>query len=135
LTHVRYPIAEREIFISFKNGFKCEPTDENAFQALKTVNKVIAENKDLENPPFIRARFTLSNNLALTTGLDNCALDYESHLKAITEPLKFVREGTVIVNEKWSKFLLHRVPTFGTLEEIRNDVEIYYPKLKRGQTP
>jgi hypothetical protein len=62
-------------------------------------------------------------------------LDYELHLRVITESLKFVGEGTAIVNEKWSKFLLHGVPTFGTLEEIRNDVEIYYPKLKLGQTP
>jgi hypothetical protein len=62
LTQAKYPIAEREIVISFKNGLKCEPTDENAFRALKTVNKAIAENKDLERPPFIRARFTLSNN-------------------------------------------------------------------------
>jgi hypothetical protein len=77
----------------------------------------------------------LSNNLALTAGLNNCALDYESHLKVITESLKFVGEGTAIVNEKWSKFLLHGVPIFGTLEEIRNDVEIYYPILKPGQTP
>jgi hypothetical protein len=135
LTQAKYPIAEREIVISFKNGLKCKPTDENAFRALKTVNKVIAENKDLEKPPFICARFTLSNNLALTAGLDNCALDYESHLKVITESIKFVGDGTAIVNEKWSKFLLHGVPTFGTLEEIRNDVEIYYPKLKLGQTP
>jgi hypothetical protein len=62
-------------------------------------------------------------------------LDYESHLKVTTESLKSVGEGTAIVNEKWSKFLLHGVPNFGTLEEIRNDVEIYYPKLKLGQTP
>jgi hypothetical protein len=62
-------------------------------------------------------------------------LDYESHLKVITDSLKFVGEGTAIVNEKWSKFLLHGVPTFGTLEEIRNDVEIYYLKFKLGQTP
>jgi hypothetical protein len=118
LTQAKYPISEREIVISFKNGLKCEPTDENAFRALTTVNTVIAENKDLEKPLFIRARFTLSNNLALTAGLDNCALDYESHLKVITESLKFAGESTAIVNEKWSKFLLHRVPTPRTLEEI-----------------
>jgi hypothetical protein len=114
---------------------KCELTDENAFPALETVNKVIAENKDLEKPQFIRAHLTLSINLTLPAGLDNCALDYETCLKVITESLIFVGEGTAIVNEKWSKFLLHGVPTFGALEEIRNDVEIYYPKLKLGQTP
>jgi hypothetical protein len=111
---------------------KCEPIDKNAFRALKTVNKVIKEIKDLEKPPFIYARFILSNNLALTTSLDNCALDYESHLKVITESIKFLGEGTMIVNEKWSKFLLHRVLTFRTLEEIQNDIEIYYLKLKLG---
>jgi hypothetical protein len=68
LTQTKYLIAEREIIISFKNGLKCEPTDENAFRALKTVNKVIAENKDLEKPPFIRTHFTLGNNFALCDG-------------------------------------------------------------------
>jgi hypothetical protein len=134
LTQAKYPIAEREIVISFENGLKCEPTDENVFRALKTMNKVIAENKDLEKPPYIRAHFTLNNNLALTVGLDNCALDYELHLKVITESIKFVREGAAIVNEKWPKFLLYGIPTFGALEEIRNDVDIYHPKLKLGQT-
>jgi hypothetical protein len=114
---------------------KCEPTDKNAFLALTAVNKVIEENKDLEKPLFIRARFTLSNNLVLTAGLDNCALDYGSHLKVITESLKFVGEGTAIVNEILPKFQLYGVQTFGTLEEIRNNVEMYYPKFKLGQIP
>jgi hypothetical protein len=61
-----------------KNCLKCELTDETAFQALKAANKIVAENKDLEKPPFVRARFTLSNNVALTVGLDNCALDSPS---------------------------------------------------------
>jgi hypothetical protein len=65
LTQAKYPIAEREILTSFKNGLECEPKDENAFRALKTVNEVVAENKDLGKPPFIHSRFTLSNNLAL----------------------------------------------------------------------
>jgi hypothetical protein len=64
------------------------------------MNKVIAENKDLEKLPYIRAHFTLNNNLTLTAGLDKCALDYELHLKVITKSIKFVGEGTAIVNEK-----------------------------------
>jgi hypothetical protein len=63
LTQAKYPITEREIIISFENDLKCEPTDENAFLALKAVNKVVAENNDLEKPPFLGARFTLSINL------------------------------------------------------------------------
>jgi hypothetical protein len=54
LTQAKHPIAGGEIVLSFKNGLKCKPMDENAFRALKTVNKVIAENKDLEKLPFIR---------------------------------------------------------------------------------
>lgn len=135
LVQAKYPLAEREIILSFANPLNVPPTEKNADIALEKINKIIVDHKDILQPPFTRARFTVNNNLVLTTGLNNCGMDYDSYLNIIVDAVRFLGHASARINEPWSKFLVHGVPTDSTLESIRYDIESNYPKLKLAQTP
>lgn len=135
LVQAKYPLAEREIILSFTAPLNVPPTDTNADIALEKVNKVIVDHKDILQPPFTRARFTVNNNLVLTTGLNNCGMDYDSYLNILVDAVRFLGHASARVNERWSKFLVHGVPVDTSLETIRHDIESNYPSLKLAQTP
>jgi hypothetical protein len=71
----KYPRSEREIVISFEHGTNEERNHATATFALDLVNKLIVDNKDVLTPPFLQTRFSLRDNLVLTTGLNHNNLD------------------------------------------------------------
>jgi hypothetical protein len=135
LVSSKYPITEREIIISFTEPLKAAPTETTADTALEKINKTIVDHKDIHQPPFIRARFSVNNNLVITTSNNNCGLDYDAYLNIIVDAVKFLGPATARINERWSKFLIHGVPTHSSLESIRYDIETNYASLKLAQTP
>ena len=135
LVQAKYPLSEREIILSFAAPLNVPPTEKNADIALEKVNKVIVDHKDILQPPFTRARFTVNNNLVLTTGLTNCGMDYDAYLNIIVDAVRFLGHASARINERWSKFLVHGVPVDSSLESIRHDIESNYPNLKLAQTP
>jgi hypothetical protein len=111
------------------------PSARLADTALTMVNKAIVDHKDVHKPPFIRARFNLGGNLILTTGYSTCGLDYEAYLRIITDSLSSLGSCTGRINERWSKFVLHGIPTVATMDEVRDEIETNYPALRLAQTP
>lgn len=135
LVSAQYPTAEREIIATFPAGTDMEENEETADMALELVNNAIVNHKDITAPPFIRSRFSFSGNLILTTGFTTRAIDYEAYLSIITSALVPIGIASARVNERWTKFLLHKVPTHASMNAIRSDIETHYPNLKLGQTP
>jgi hypothetical protein len=97
--------------ITFEHGTHKERNHATATFALDLVNKLIVDNKDILTPPFLQARFFLRDNLVLATGLNHNNLDHEAYFSLICEALKPIGYGSVCINEKWTKFLFHGVPT------------------------
>lgn len=135
LISAKYPIAEREIIVSFEGNTEMDLNEETADIALDMVNDAITDHQDIKAPPFIRSRFSLNNNLILTTGFTSRAIDYEAYLTIITDSLKHIGPASARVNEKWTKFLVHKVPTRTFMPAVRHDIETNYPSLKLAQTP
>jgi hypothetical protein len=128
-----YPRSHREIIIQLPRA----PFDpaRSADAALKVANTAITDHKDITHPPFILSRITPSNALVLTTAITWEARAYEPYLGILMDALSDVKPVSARVNERWSKFLLHNVPTDAPLEQIRADFETNYPALKLGMTP
>lgn len=130
-----YPISEREIIVTFHGAMDMEENEDTADIALELVNNAITDHKDIKSGPFIRSRFSMNGNLILTAGFTFRATDYEAYLTIITDSLVSIGTASARVSEKWTKFLLHKVPTRASMMAIRHDIETYYPTIKLGQTP
>ena len=101
LINHKYPISEREIIITFEKATDAPPfTPMQADIALMHVNKAITNSKEITHPPFIRARFSFTNSLILTTGLDHRGIDYESYLSIVTQPLHYFGTPIARVQER-----------------------------------
>jgi hypothetical protein len=112
-----YQRTEREIVISFDTLTR-EPTPAPAMTVWKHVNQALIDHKDIKIPPFLNARFSRNNNLVLTTGLNHNNMDYEAYLPIICHTLIPLGKGTAHINERWTKFIAHGVPTSATMDEI-----------------
>jgi hypothetical protein len=134
LVSALYPRTEREIIICFETMAK-EPSHELAKIAWKHVNQALADMKDIKVPPFFAARFSRNSNLVLTTGLNHNNMNYEAYLPIICHTLTPIGRCSAYINERWTKFIAHGVPTNANMEGIRQDIESQYSTLKLAQTP
>jgi hypothetical protein len=130
-----YPVSEREIIVTFHGAMDMEENENTADIALELANNAITNNKDITSGPFIGSRFSMNGNLILTTGFSFKAIDYEAYLTIIADSLKSIGTASARVSEKWTKFLIHKVPTRSSMAAIRYDIETFYPDIKLGQTP
>ena len=100
LIPTNYPQAEREVTCYFQNG----DTDNSkgtlaektynerqtmAATALRRVNSVIVDNKDVLAPPFIRARVTVRGNIIFTPSTTQHNVIYEDYATIITDALSY----------------------------------------------
>lgn len=129
-----YPKASREVVVSFVNAKEIVKERATEDRALTVVNDRL-EISSLKKRLFHGARFSIANNLVLTTGLHDCNSDLVGYLADIEDSLAFIGPATATISAPWSKFLLHGVPTHLALETIRRDVEAYCHNHKLGQTP
>jgi hypothetical protein len=128
-------VSEREIIVTFHGAMDMEENEETADIALDPVNKAITDHKDINRAAFIRSRFSMNGDLVLTTRFSLQAVDYEAYLTIITDSLKSIGTASARISEKWTKFLIHKVPVRSSMAAIRNDIETHYPTIKLGQTP
>jgi hypothetical protein len=134
ITHTQtHPKAAREVIVSFADADKFDLAKEVADKALTEANSAFL-NSNLKRP-FHGARFSIAKNLILITALHETSADLEIYRPIITEALKFIGPAVAKIPEPWTKFILHGVPTYLELEEIRRDVEDWNPKIKLCQTP
>jgi hypothetical protein len=127
------PHADREVIITL--GEKVTDTATIADQALQAINKVINESTNITQPPFILAHITSNNRLVLTTNPTTKASDYTPYLQIIANVTQQLKPTETRINERWTKFLLHNVPTNANLPAVRNEIEATYPSLCLGQDP
>jgi hypothetical protein len=127
------PRADREVIITLRE--KVTDTATIADQALQAINKVIKESADITQPPFILARITSNNRLVLTTNRTTKASDYTQYLQIIANVTQQLKPTETRINERWTKLLLHNVPTNANLPAVRTEIEDTNPSLHHGQDP
>jgi hypothetical protein len=122
---------EREFIITIEATIPNATT--TADQALQAINKVINESSDITQPPFILLCITSNNSLVLTTNPTTKAAAYTRYLQIIANATKCLKLVESRINECWTKFLLHNVPTNTNLSTVRSKIESTYPSLRLGQ--
>jgi hypothetical protein len=98
-------------------------------------NKALTESCEVPHRPLQTARITSGKNIVFTTNQSIPGTDYTGYLSLIASSLHELGEATATINERWTKFLLHNVPTSLSLREIRFEIETHYPELKLAQDP
>jgi hypothetical protein len=129
-----YPRAAREIVITFQNAPLCDTSTNAADRALTAVNNAMVLSP-VKKYVFFGARFSIMDNLILTTALHSSNEGLDEHLETIEKAVNYIGLATARCDAVWSEFLLHGVPTHLELETIRNQVEGYCSGIKLGQTP
>jgi hypothetical protein len=104
-------------------------------QTLQAINKTIKDTPDITQPPFILARITGNNRVVLTSNPTTNASAYEAYLPMIANAASNLNAVKTRINERWSKFLLHNVPTNTDLNVVRSEIEATYPSLCLGEPP
>jgi hypothetical protein len=59
----------------------------------------------------------------------------ERDLQIIASVTQQLKPTETRINERWTKFLLHNVPTNANLPAVRSEIEDTYPSLRLGQDP
>jgi hypothetical protein len=138
-----YPKAEREVTCHFPS----ENTDATHTQedyvarqatadvALRRVNAAFVNTKDVDVPPFIRARVTIRGAIIFTTSNCQSNVIYEDYTTIIADALSYHGKCEVEVGKRFSQFLLHGVPTQFSLPEISDSIAVNYHQLVQVQTP
>jgi len=147
LIPTKYPQAEREVTCHFKNDNSDDATGIQSTKsfaerqtmadvALRQVNSVLVNNKDVLAPPFIRARVTIRGSIVFTTSNAQNNVVYEHYTTIIADALSYYGKcEKVEIGKRFSQFLLHGVPTHLSLPEISDSIATNYPQLVQGQTP
>jgi uncharacterized coiled-coil protein SlyX len=128
-----HPRAEREVIITLNTAV----TDAAATidQTLQAMNTTIKDTPDITQPPLILSGITSNNCLVLTTNPTTKASAYELYLQMIPNAASNLNPVETRINEYWSKFLWHNVPTNTNLNIVHSEIEATYPSLSLGQTP
>ena len=142
-----YPQAEREVTCHFENENPVDSTtmdtdrtysirQAEADVALRRVNAALVDNKDINLPPFIRARVTIRGSIILTTSNMQNNIIYEDYSTIIADALSYHGKcERVEIGKRFSQFLLHGVPTHFSIADISRSITTNYPQLVQGQTP
>jgi hypothetical protein len=128
-----YPTADRLVIFNLtKTPNDCK---EAADRALQLVNKTITSHKDITHPPFILAKITAANNLVFTVGPQHLSTNYEPYLGIFEDALHEFPITCSRISQRWSRFIIHGIPTTAEPDTVRTEIESTYPTLRMGQTP
>jgi hypothetical protein len=127
------PHRQRSDYYSWGENYR--PCYNCRSSPLQAINRVIKESADITQPPFILAHITSNNRLVLTTNPTTKASDYTPYLQIIANVTQQLKPTETRINERWTKFLLHNVPTNANLPAVRSKIEDTYPSLRLGQDP
>jgi hypothetical protein len=142
-----YPQAEREVTCHFESENPADITtmdtdrpypmrQAEADAALRRVNAALVDNKDINLPPFIRARVTTRGSIILATSNTQNNIIYEDYSSIIADALSYHGKcERVDIGKRFSQFLLHGVPTHLPITDISHSITTNYPQLVQAQTP
>jgi hypothetical protein len=103
--------------------------------ALNRFNYTIGRSADITLPPFILARMNSNNKLVLTTNPTTPANAYAPYLPMLSTEIRALKPTDPRINGRWSKFLVHNVPTNANLSDVQAEIESTYPSLHFAQDP
>jgi hypothetical protein len=128
-----YPTADRLIIFNLTTA----PNDrkEAADRALQVANKTINNHSDITHPPFILANISATNNLVFTVAPQHLSTNYEPYLGILEDALHEFAITSSRISQRWTRFIVHGIPTTTTPDTVRTELEATYPSLKMGQTP
>jgi hypothetical protein len=129
-----YPTADRLVIFNLTAA----PNDrkEAADRALQVINSTITNHTDITHPPFILAHITATtNNLVFTVAPQHMGASYEPYLAIFEDALHEFPIASSRISQRWTRFILHGIPTTATPENVRTEIETTYPTLRMGQTP
>jgi hypothetical protein len=106
-----------------------------AASALDHLNYAIRTTAEIHQPPFILARITSNNKLVLTTNPTTRATAYTPYMPMLLNEIKPLNPTTGQLNSRWTKFLVHNIPTDAALDSIGREIERTYPTLRLMQEP
>jgi hypothetical protein len=130
------PRIEREVIIHCETPIKDdEYRGKLEAYALSRFNHTIRTSADINLLPFILARINSNNKLVLTTTLTTPATVYKPYLPMLATEIRALKPTDPRVNGRWSKFLVHNVPTNANLPLVKAEIESMYPSLHLAQDP
>jgi hypothetical protein len=130
------PRIEREVLLTCNARIgTAEQKMKWATHALQRFNNIINTRSDITLPPFILARITSNNRLVLTTNPTTPATAYASYLPMISAEINALQPTDPRINGRWTKFLVHNVPTKAQLPDIKTGIETTYPSLHLAMEP
>jgi hypothetical protein len=130
------PTADRKLIFKLTSA-PTVPATTAATQALRIVNKTIADHPDIIHPPCLSAHITQSNALVVIVAESYRATDYDPYLGILQEALqaeKFPIAGS-FVSERWTRFVLNGVPTDASPEDVQREIGSLYPSIRLGMSP
>jgi hypothetical protein len=128
-----YPTADRLVIFNLTTA----PNNrkEAADRALQIINRTINNHTDIMHPPFILANISAANNLVFTVAPQYLSTNYEPYLGIFEDALHEFPIASSRISQRWTRFIVHGIPTTATPENVRTEIETTYPVLKMGQTP
>jgi hypothetical protein len=129
------PRIEREIIITCNLSILSD-TERKSFpdRALRVFNSIIVRSAEIDLPPFIFARINSNNKIVLTTNHTTPAAAYKPYLQLLTNNMDRIAPTATEINTRWSKFLVHNVPTGASPSAIQEEIRLTYPTLHLAQT-
>jgi hypothetical protein len=124
------PHIEREVIITCEHHIAEIDRTNYTNYALNNINRIIRHSADITLPPFILARINSNNKLVITTNPTTPATAYVPYLRMLTTDIKSLQPTDPRINGRWSKFLVHNVPTNAKLPAIKTEIETTYPSLR-----
>jgi hypothetical protein len=131
------PRVDREIIITttYENFTNDTERQKAAGFALSYLNYAIRNTAEIDQPPFILARVNSNNKLVLTTNPTTPATAYIPYMPVLLNEIKNLKPTNGQPNGRWTKFLIHNIPTDAALDSVGREIERNYPTLRIMQEP
>jgi hypothetical protein len=129
------PRMEREIIIPTDTIFPPAELKKWADYTLNRFNWLIHNTAEITQPPFALARINSHNKIVLTTNPTIPASAYTPYMPMLLNEIKSLKPTTGNTNSRWTKFLVHNIPTSTTTADLKVVLEANYPTLQLMQEP
>jgi hypothetical protein len=131
------PRVDREIIITitYENFTNDTERQKAAASTLGRLNYAIRNTAEIDQPPFTLARITSNNKLVLTTNPTTPATAYTPYMPVHLNEIKNLKPTNGHLNSRWTKFLVHNVPTDADIGSVGREMERTYPTLRLMQDP
>jgi hypothetical protein len=129
------PHIEREIIISTDTIFPPAELMKWADYALNRFNWFIHDTVEITQPPFALARINSHNKIVLTTNPAIPASAYTPYMLMLLNEIKSLKPTAENTNSRWTKFLVHNIPTNTPTDKLKFLIEANYPTLQLMQEP